>query len=102
MHASYKKITKTESPFGAHSVFKESTAPSTSGLWNRKHAEGQRSAIGEPEGHVGLEPTAHRRRVGVEDPPDEDRVRRRDRRRNPLPPSQVKSSQLAENQIYGG
>ena len=28
-------------------------------------------APGEPDGLVGLEPTARRRRIGVEDPPDE-------------------------------
>ena len=33
---------------------------------------------------AGFESTARGRRIGLEDPPDEDRVRRRDRHRNPL------------------
>ena len=43
-------------------------------------------ALGEPGGLLGLVPIERRRRIGIEDSPNEDRVRRRDRRRNPLPP----------------
>ena len=35
---------------------------------------------------VGLGPSTRRRCISAEDPPDEDSVRRRDRRRNPLSP----------------
>ena len=49
------------------------------GPWTREHDAGRWSG-GEPGRLLGLGPTARRRRIDVEDPPNEDR------RRNPLPP----------------
>ena len=64
----------------------ENTSLPMRGPWTREHGEDRRSGTWGTGGAVGLEPTACRRRIGVADPPDEDRVRRRDRHRNPLPP----------------
>ena len=46
----------------------------------------EEAVLGEPGSLAGLERTARRRRIDVEDPPGEYRNCRRDRRRNPLPP----------------